>query len=470
MSVTPRERILDSLLRITAGSPSSGHLTKENSFLTRLEPRDRAFMKRVTEGTIERQIELDYVIDQYSNTPVKKMKPLIRCLMRMSVYQILYMDQVPDAAACNEAVLLAGKRGFAPLKGFVNGVLRQIVRQKDKLVYPDLDTDFEEALHIRYSMPKWILKLWCKEYGRETTRTMLEHLMAAHPVTIRFANRLNRTEMQQYLSLFTQKGVTWQPSPYSDRSWRLTHVEGVAALPGFQEGAFWVQDDSSVLSVLCAGIEPDDFVMDICAAPGGKSLLAAQTGAQVLSRDITPQKLSMITENRKRLDPQGSTLQVMTQLWDATLFDPAYEEKADVLLMDLPCSGLGVIGKKPDIKYRQTMDSLKQIVTFQREIIESSWRYVKPGGVLLYSTCTLNPEENEEQVAYICRNYPFRPEPITPLLPQTVLDQKGKIDQTCCHPNCLDKEMGQMLARAILRCLPGYLDTDGFFFAKLRRF
>jgi 16S rRNA (cytosine967-C5)-methyltransferase len=442
-----------------------------------LEPRDKAFYKRVTEGTIERQIELDYILDQYSKIPVHKMKPLIRCLLRMSLYQILYMDQVPDAAACNEAVLLAVKRGFAPLKGFVNAVLRQIIRNKEHLPYPNEDEDFWEAAHIRYSMPKWILALWRDAYGQTATQKILDSLMTIHPVNIRFADRLKLSEIKTYLEQFTQQGVSWQPSPYINTSYRLTHIDGVDTLPGFQEGAFWVQDDSSALSILCADIHPGSLVIDACAAPGGKSILAAQRGAKVLAGDISPHKLTLIEENINRIDPTGTYLDITTKQWDAAEYNPTHEETADVLILDLPCSGLGVIGKKRDIKYRITPSATTEIITLQRQIIKNCWRYVKPGGILLYSTCTLNPDENENQVRYILDNLPFTPVSILPHLPPSVLTQKPQIDQTCppinaqatTSPHPFGEAQSTNIQDAILRCLPGYLDTDGFFFAKLRR-
>jgi 16S rRNA (cytosine967-C5)-methyltransferase len=422
--------------------------------------RDKAFYNRVTEGCVERQIELDYILNQYSKIPVHKMKPLIRCLLRMSLYQILYMDQVPDAAACNEAVLLAVKRGFASLKGFVNAVLRQIIRHKDHLPYPNEDADFWEAAHIRYSMPKWILALWRDAYGQTATQKILDGLAAIHPITIRFADILKPSEIKTYLEKFTSQGVNWQQSPYINTSYRLTQVGGVDTLPGFREGAFWVQDDSSALCILCADIHPGDLVIDACAAPGGKSILAAQNGAKVLAGDISSRKLTLIEENRKRLDPDGTHLDITTRQWNAAEYDPAMEETADVLILDLPCSGLGVIGKKRDIKYHVTPSSVTQIIALQRQIIKNCWRYVKPGGILLYSTCTLNPDENENQVRYILDNFPFTPVSILPHLPQSILTLKPQIDQTCPPFDASD---------AILRCLPGYLDTDGFFFAKLRR-
>jgi 16S rRNA (cytosine967-C5)-methyltransferase len=473
-----REQILDTLL--WAETNKSGKV-KMKPLLSGNEPRDRAFYKRVTEGTIERQIELDYLLDQYAKIPVKKMKPAIRCLLRMSLYQILYMDQVPDAAACNEAVLLAGKRGFGALKGFVNGVLRQIIRHKEHLPYPEESTDFWEAAHIRYSMPKWILSMWRDAYGQTATGRILEALMTIHPITIRLSDRLKPSEIEAFLLHFEEEGVRWQPSPYIRKSYSLTHVDGVDTLPGFTEGAFWVQDDSSALSIKCAGIQPGDQVIDACAAPGGKSILAAQSGAKVLAGDISPRKLTLIEQNRIRLDPKGNHLDITTRLWNAADFDPTLEETADVLLLDLPCSGLGVIGKKRDIKYHITPTAITQIIALQRQIIKNCWRYVKPGGILLYSTCTLNTEENEEQVKYLLDNFPFTPDPILPYLPQSVLDIKPQIDQTCrpyqaantTHPNKVENATqpyySHKVQDAILRCLPGYLDTDGFFFARLRR-
>ena len=407
-----REIVLDTLLEIERSTVYSNQIVKivldKYDYLTEQE---KGFIKRLAEGCVERRIELDYILDQYSTVPVRKMKPVIRCLLRMGVYQILYMDSVPDSAACNEAVKLAAKRRFVNLKGFVNGVLRKIASRKGEISLPDADTEPVQALSIKYSMPEWIVKLWLNEYGREQTCKLLKQLMAVHPVTIRFASQVTPQRRQDYIRRWQADGIRVTQSEYLEYAYYLEDVGGVAALEGYGEGAFMVQDVSSMLCVEAAGLKEGDMVMDVCAAPGGKALLAAQTAAHVLARDISEAKLERIEENIWRM---GLEDKVETQLWDASMTDTDRIESADVVFLDVPCSGLGVLGKKRDIKYHVTPESMESLIALQRRIIQGSWQYVKPGGVLMYSTCTINRRENEEA----CQNFPFTLEESRQLLPQ----------------------------------------------------
>lgn len=429
MAENTREIVLDTLLSLERGEDFShrllkGVLDKYNY----LESREKAFIKRVTEGTIERQTELDYYLNHFSSVPVRKMKPLIRCLLRMSAYQIVYMDGVPDSAVCNEAVKLAGKRKFQNLKGFVNGVLRNISKNKEALPLPDGTQNPIGFLSVKYSMPEWIVTMWLDEYGSEVCEKILEGLLQIHPVSLRFKTTLSKEERNRYVEAIGKQGVELCQSKELPYVYHAYNAEGIGSLPGFEEGVFTVQDVSSALAVEAAGIQPGDFVMDICAAPGGKSLLAAEKAAKVLSRDVSDRKIGLIEENLERMQANN----VMTQVFDATVTDEKYIEKADVLLMDVPCSGLGVMGKKRDIKYHASCEGIESIQELQRTIIKSSWQYVKPGGVLLYSTCTINRGENEDMVQWICENLPFEAE-----------------------------ESRQLL--------PGLMECDGFFYARLRR-
>jgi len=429
MAENTREIILDTLLAIERGEAFSHKLIK--AVLDKydyLDGREKAFIKRVTEGSLERQIELDYYLNHFSSVPVRKMKPLIRCLLRMSTYQLLFMDAIPDSAVCNEACKLAAKRKFHNLKGFVNGVLRNIAKNKDNLPMPDAERDKAEFYSVKYSMPKWLVEYWMDAYGEETTVSLLEGVLKIHPVSLRFRIDLSSEEKESLIAAMEAEGVRLTQSPYLPYVYQLEDVESVSSLPGFDEGVFTVQDVSSALAVEAADIQPGDFVMDICAAPGGKSILAAEKADKVLSRDISQAKTSVIEENIQRMQQDN----IAVEVHDATIFDEAYREKADVVIMDVPCSGLGVIGKKRDIKYHVTPESLIDIVALQRQIVENSWQYVKPGGILLYSTCTINPKENEEMVEWIIGKFPFEPE-------------------------------------AQKQIFPGIMEADGFFYARLRR-
>lgn len=429
MTENTRELVLDMLLAIERGEAYSNRLIK--AVLDKydyLDARDKGFIKHLCEGCIDRKILLDYVLNHFSSVPVNKMKPLIRCLMRMSVYQILFMDSVPDSAACNEAVNLAGKRKFQNLKGFVNGVLRNIARQKEEIPWPDREKDLLKWMEIRYSMPEPVVSLWAEEYGTQRTLTMLEELEKVHPVCIRFRTTLDKDTRSEYIAQMEKQGVQVCEAPFLSYAYLLRKTDNIAALPGYEEGAFTVQDVSSMMAVEAAGIRSGDTVLDVCAAPGGKSLLACEKAKKVISRDVSEEKIGLIEENALRMQADNLTV----QLWDARITDETMVEKADVVLMDVPCSGLGVMGKKRDIKYHVTSRSLNEIVVLQKEIVNACWQYVKPGGILLYSTCTVRREENEDMCRYICEHFPFR-----------------------------EEESRQFI--------PGEDDCDGFYYARLRR-
>lgn len=427
-----REIVLDTLLALERREDFSHRLIK--AVLDKyhyLEDRDRAFIKRLTEGTIERQIELDYDIDQCSSVPVRKMKPLIRCLMRMSVYQLLYMDNVPDRAVCNEACKLAQKRKFGNLKGFVNGVLRSVAREKDNLKLPDPGKEELKWLSVKYSMPVWIVRLWLEQYGRARTERILQSLLEIHPVSVRFRRDLSAADREKLVQKIKAQGVQLEQNSTLPYLYLADGSEKLFRLPEFSAGKYLVQDASSVFAIEAAGIREGDFVMDICAAPGGKSILAAEiTGGngRVLARDVSEAKTTLIKENISRMGMQN----INVEIWDATIMDETYRGKADVLLADVPCSGLGVLGKKRDIKYRMTPEQTEEIGKLQREIIAKSWQYVKKGGCLLYSTCTIHTKENESMARWITEEFPF------------LLEEERQF-------------------------LPGEDNTDGFYYARLRR-
>lgn len=448
MAENIREIVLDMLLEEEKGGAYSHRLVFDVlSKYDYLTAQEKAFIKRVFEGTIERRIELDYRLNQVASVPVPKMKPLIRNLLRMSAYQIFYMDGVPDAAAVNEAVKLAQKRKFGSLKGFVNGVLRKLTAVGEGGL-PSEEKEPKAFLSVAFSMPEWIVEHFLKLYSYEETKALFSALLEVRPVTIRFSARLTEGEREALIQSFREKGVKVSQHPYVKQAYYLENCDNIVCLPGFSEGKFTVQDASSMLAVAAAGIKPGDTVIDVCAAPGGKAMLAAEyAGAdgRVEARDITEGKIAKISENIARMRLHNINVKV----WDAAVYDEAAAESADVVLADVPCSGLGVMGKKRDIKYRQTRESLTELTVLQKAIVRQAASYVKPGGILLYSTCTINAAENEEMAAFICRELGFLPETIEAYLP----DMPGK----------------NTAEQGYIQLLPQCHDTDGFFFACLRK-
>ncbi|MGN0307466.1 MAG: 16S rRNA (cytosine(967)-C(5))-methyltransferase RsmB [Lachnospiraceae bacterium] len=448
VSVNLRELVLSLLMEVYAQKEFSHillhRILDKYDYLT---AKEKAFIKRLTEGTLERTIELDYIIDQYSKVKVRKMKPLIRALLRMSVYQLMYMDAVPDSAVCNEAVKLAVKHKFSSLKGFVNGVLRTIARNKERIAYPEKEEQRAQYLSVRFSMPLWLVEHFEQEYTQEKTQQMLGAFLKEAPVTIRLKEELEDKHIQELEKRWQEQGININPHPYLSYARRCERVEGLARMEGFQQGWFTVQDVSSMLVTQTAGIRPGMNILDVCAAPGGKATHAAQKlkgSGLVLARDISEEKVELIRENAHR--QRISNLQA--EVWDALCPDESKTAWADILFCDLPCSGLGIMGKKKDIKYRITPESIEELVRLQQKILSVVWTYVKPGGIMMYSTCTINRKENEEQVRRIIDQLPFE-----------VVSMKEEL------PQALKKEEGAFG----LQLIPGIHETDGFFFAKLRR-
>lgn len=414
-----RELVLDILIEVNEKDQYS-HLVIR-SVLDKyqyLDKKERAFLTRLAEGTIEHQIEMDYMIDSFSKVKVRKMKPLIRNLLRMSVYQLRYMDAIPDSAVCNEAVKLAKKRGFRQLSGFVNGVLRSIVREGDKLLYPDAAMEPKRYLEVKYSVPGWIINRWMKAYGYEQTETILSHFYQESPLTIR-TNRTKCTPEELRTKLINEQvtvekigeipAESGEFKDALDRLWgyayTISDFDHLQSLQTFQDGDFYVQDLSSMLVAEMAAPKKGDYVIDVCAAPGGKSSHIAElmdgTG-MVEARDLTEYKTDLIEENIRRHGLSNMKAVCM----DATVFDRDSVGKADILICDLPCSGLGVMGKKTDIRYKMTEEKEKELVQLQRQILKTVIPYVKENGTVIYSTCTIDRAENEENAAWIEREFP----------------------------------------------------------------
>lgn len=415
--VNTREIVLDSLIEILEKHQYSHYVIKQ--VLDKygyLEKRDRSFIKKVTEGTVERAIELDYVIDCFSKVKTKKMKPFIRSLMRMSVYQILYMDKTMDAAVCNEAVKLASKRGFQSLKGFVNGVTRNIVRNKETIPYPKKGENLLLYLTVTYSMPEWIVSMWLSAYGEEKTEQILKGLLDKRPLIIRVDENLKASDKEALLREFKDKAIDLvavsEATDNKDLAAALPYAyivknpDRVETLPGFSKGQIMIQDAGSMMITEFAQIKKDYRILDVCAAPGGKALHGALKLAGtgfVSARDISEKKTELVMENIARSGLKNISFKV----WDATLLDKEEIEKADLVIADLPCSGLGVIGRKADIKYRLKEQDIAEIAKLQRQILGVVCSYVKPGGKLMYSTCTLTREENEENADWFEKEHPF---------------------------------------------------------------
>lgn len=403
-SVNTRELVLEMLLEINEKGQYSHLILRDvlNKYQY-LSKQERSFLTRVTEGTLEHLIELDYILNRFSKKKVSKMKPFIRNLLRMSVYQMKYMDGVPDSAVCNEAVKLAKKHGFSQLSGFVNGVLRNVARNLEAIQYPDQKKEPVRFLSVTFSMPEWIVEQWVAEYGFRKTKTICEGFFEEGALTIR--TNLSKTTPQQLLKMLEQEQVKVEAVESLSYAFRISDYDYLNALEAFEQGLFYVQDISSMMVAEAADVKENQYVIDVCAAPGGKSTHLAEklngTG-MVEARDLTDYKVSMIEENITRHELSNMKAVCM----DATVYDAKSCGKADVLICDLPCSGLGVLGKKTDIRYKMSKEQQQELVKLQRRILDTVHAYVKPGGTLLYSTCTIHKGENEDNVAWFLQTHP----------------------------------------------------------------
>lgn len=453
LAVNEREIVLDMFLSLKDGKP--GHIVLKDTLdnYLYLDKASRGFITRLYEGSIEKMIYLDFVINSFSKTPVKKLKPIIKILMETAVYQIFFMDRVPVSAAINEAVKLAKKRGLAGLSGFVNGVLRNIARNKENINLPDKNKEYIKYLEVKYSMPKEVTEHFMEEYGNAQTEEILEAFEKKQPIVARVnGTRLTREELVKKL---TGEDVKVSTDTVFPESLKILELDSLNFLESFENGDFVIQDESSQFIGKIAELPLNAKVLDLCAAPGGKALLMAEKPEveKIVACDISERKIGLIEENINRLGIK----KVVAMVNDATVFNKEFEEDFDMVICDLPCSGLGVIGRKRDIKYNITENKIKELAKLQRDILENAKKYVKKGGYLIFSTCTMSKLENEENFKFISEFSGFSP-----------VDFSDKIKDSLVKY----KVGSRLLAEAkkgYIRLIPGELGTDGFFISEFMR-
>ncbi len=408
------------------------------------DSRDRSFISVVSLGTIERYIEMDYIIGCYSKAPVERLKPYIRNILRMSIYQLKYMDQVPDSAAVNEAVKLAIKKGYGGLRGYVNGVLRNVARTVNDMDYPKTG--------IKYSMPDWLEEHYVNELGHDAYVKMAEYFLSNRDVTIRCTKLSGGRD--ELCRIFDENGIRYDKDTVFDYALRLIAPGNIHRIPGYNEGKFVVQDESSMIPAhiihrLIMERSDSANVIDVCAAPGGKSLQLSDMAGEFVhidARDISEGKISLIDENIRRLGIENIT----TRVHDACEISRESMDGYDFVIADVLCSGLGVLAKKPDIKCRVSKDGMEKIVLIQKRITETVSAYVKSGGYMVYSTCTLNVMENEDIIRDFLDVHP----------------EFGLVDPSAYVPEELKVCIKD---KAYIKVVPGRIKADGFFVALLKK-
>ncbi len=400
-------------------SPSpAGDLTKavldKHSYL---ESSERAFLKRLIEGTVERRISIDYVLNIYSSLPVSKMKKEVRTLLRMGVCQLLYMNGVKDHAAVSETVRIAKMTKVKQLSGFINAILRRIASERKSISWPKRSDGLIPYLSVNYSCPEWIADKLVREQGEEKAETVLSLSVSVRPVTARV--NLSKCTVDEALALCRGKR-----SDICDIAIVLSDHDSIGTVPAVERGLVCIQDISSMLVGLTSGIKEYDTVLDVCASPGGKSLHAADLarGGHVTACDLSEKKAEAIRENAKRCGFSN----IETKVCDMSVHVQEFEESADVVIADVPCSGLGVMGRKNDIKYNLTEDSIESLVRLQRNILKNAAGYVKPGGVLMFSTCTVSLDENQKNMEYLTEKCGLVPADFYDLLPAGLRDESAR--------------------------------------------
>ena len=429
------------MLTVEEGQFSHAVLNGARAKYAWMTPEDRSFFTRLVHGTLEYLIQADRILDARSSVKVRKMKPAVRNILRMSVYQLLYLDRIPARAVINEAVNLTAARGLHGLKGFVNAVLRRVSSEREMILK---DIAESKDLTYKYSCPGWIVSLLVKQYGRERAEGALAAFLEPQPLWFRrnrTAERLSETGAR------SDNACPWDPDIFELRDGgKLKDPE---LLTG---GAGWIQDLSSAIAVRAAAPAPGMTVIDLCAAPGGKSMAAADlmgnTGL-IRAFDLTEAKVELIRENASR---NGFSC-IQTAENDARIFREDLEGTADLVIADLPCSGLGVIGRKPDIRRNASPEGIASLAALQREILSAAVRYVKPGGKLLFSTCTMTFAENDENRAWILASFPE----LTP------------VDLGAELPLLMEVPGAETLKEGYFQILPGALPCDGFFFSLFRK-
>lgn len=369
------------------------------------EERDRRFFTNLVYTTLDHLLSIDAVIEAHSKTPLKKIKPYLLVCLRMGICQLKYMESVPDRAAINETVELVKKSKLRALAGFVNGVLRGAQRSGCAFVIPDVEKDPVKALGLQYDMPEWIVSLWLQDYGMKQAEMLLQKMQQPGCVCLR-ANTLKAeaAEIGKRIAESVGENGSVRQSSAVPEAFYAEHIGDISKWDLYKEGYVAVQDESSMLAALATGAKPGDRVLDLCAAPGGKSAFMAQMMRDqglINSRDLHEHRVNLIRQNAERLGI--SCIQAVAA--DATQLQPEDSDRYDVVLLDAPCSGLGIMRSKPDIKLHHTLQDVMELAELQRKMLMVAAEAVKPGGTLVYSTCTLNKKENDEQVEWFLKKY-----------------------------------------------------------------
>lgn len=455
-----RELALDALVRVATSGAYSNlqlHHALQEAELSRA---DAGLATELVYGTLQRQLTLDRWLRQFVAKGFAKLEPWVLSLLRMSLYQLVYLDRVPPHAAVNEAVEIGRRRGHAGIAGMLNGVLRSAVRQLPQLKAEDFasEPDAARRLSLRHSYPEWLAERWIAAYGEDTAEAMMSAGNEAPQGSLR-VNRL-RLSPQQALERLRQAGLDARPSAAAPWAGVVVDRGGnLAGTDGYTEGLWSIQDESSMIVAAAAAPQPGFRVLDCCAAPGGKSAHLGELmdgRGEIVANDLHPHKKALVESQAARL---GLGL-IHAVAGDAAELPEHFAPGSfDLVLLDAPCSGLGVIRRKPEIKWTKSPADIEAIAAVQERLLDAAAELVKPGGTLLYSTCTIAGEENSAQIASFLERHPA-----------FALDPAGWPESVLAPLRAAgigDADAGRF--DGSLQLLPHHFGSDGFYIARLRR-
>ncbi len=403
---------------------------------------DKGLLSEIVHGVLRWQNRLDWVLNGFSHGNFAKSEINIKSTLRVALYQVLFLDRVPHSAAVNEGVEFIKRiRGEKPA-GLVNAVLRNIIRNIEGIRYPLEDEDPVQHLAVYYSHPHWMVRRWVARFGVEETKRFLIAANERPTLSLRI-NRL-KIEPGRFLGLLEGQGIVYTGSTYLDHFVRVKALAGIGQMDLFRTGMFTIQDESAALPCLLLAPRPGDRVIDLCAAPGGKSTNLAEimrNEGEVLAIDRHEAKLALIRASADRLGLRNITLKEA----DSSTLET---ESADRVLLDAPCSGLGVLSKKPDIKWKRDVSDILKLTKIQAALLENAARLVKPGGVLVYSTCTVEPDENEEIVRdFLSRHAEFTLDGAAQFVSKDLVNDAGFVE-TFPHRHGMDGSFAARLVKS----------------------
>ncbi len=403
---------------------------------------DKSLLAELVHGVTRWQGRLDWILNGFTHGNFVKSEVNIRNALRVALYQILFLNHVPHYAAVNEAVEFTKKIRGEKFANFANAVLRNIIRSLDGIHYPKVEEDASQFLAVYYSHPQWLVKRWMLRFDREE----LEKILAANNEVPGLTLRINKLKIPpaEFLSLLDKQNVAYQGSSFIDYFIKVRSLSGISQMNIFQSGYFSIQDESAALPVLLLEPKPGERVIDMCAAPGGKTTFIAelmQNQGEILAVDKYESKLNLIRMSCERLGVTSVKLSVA----DSTELET---EPADKVLVDAPCSGLGVLRKKPDIKWKREQGDIPRLAKRQRSLLENGARLLKPGGVMVYSTCTTEPEENSEVVKAFLKDHPeFTLDDAARFVNRSVVTPDGSIE-TFPHRHHIDGSFAARLVKS----------------------